>query len=96
MSARLDLKVAPRAARDRISAWMGDVLKVAVTAPPERGKANAAVCALLARALGVPRENVRVVAGATSPRKVVEVDGLELAEARFRLDRAVLRRRRRD
>ncbi len=47
-----------------------------VTAAPEGGKANAAVAAVLAKALGVPKSAVRVVRGGTSRHKQVEVDGL--------------------
>jgi uncharacterized protein (TIGR00251 family) len=50
-------------------------LKLAVTAPPVDGEANAAVVELLARELGVPRAAVEVVAGATSRRKTVRVVG---------------------
>ena len=66
---------------------MGDVLKVRVTAPPERGAANAAVEKLLATALGIPKGNVRVVVGATQARKVVEILGLTDEEARRRLEK---------
>jgi len=64
---------------------MGDTLKVWVTAPPERGKANVAVQAVLADALGVSRESIRLVAGLKSSRKVVEVEGLAAAEVQRRL-----------
>ena len=64
---------------------MGDTLKVWVTAPPERGKANVAVQAVLADALGVSRESIRLVAGLKSSRKVVEVEGLAAAEVHRRL-----------
>ena len=64
---------------------MGETLKVCVTAPPERGKANAAVEEVLADALGLPTRRVRVVVGHTSPHKIVEIDGLEEAEVRRRL-----------
>ena len=74
---RLHLKVVPKASRDRVAGWVGDRLKVQVTAAPERGKANAAVIEVLAAALGVPRGRVRIVAGETSPLKTVEVDGDE-------------------
>jgi len=83
---RLSVKVVPRSSRDRVVGWMGDTLKVCVTAAPERGKANAAVVGVLSDALGVPRAAVRIVAGETSPRKTVEVDNLDEAEARRRLD----------
>ncbi len=79
------MKVVPGASRDEVAGWLGAALKVRVTAPPERGKANAAVEELLAEALGLPRGSVRVVAGHGSPRKSVEIAGLDEAEARRRL-----------
>ena len=82
---RLAVKVVPGAARDEIAGWLGDALKLRVSAAPERGKANAAVEALLARALALPRGAVRVVAGETSPRKTVEIDGASEQEIRQRL-----------
>jgi len=72
---RLQLKVVPKASADRIVGWLGDRLKIQVTAAPERGKTNAAVVSLLARALGVARSAVRLTAGETSPLKTIEVDG---------------------
>ena len=83
---KLSVKAVPKSSRDRVAGWMGDTLKVCVTAAPERGKANAAVVGVLSDALGVPRAAVRIVAGKTSPRKTVEVDNLDEAEARRRLD----------
>lgn len=85
---KLPVKVTPGASRDGISGWLGDALKVRVRAPPERGKANAAVEKLLARALGLPVDNVRVVVGATAARKIVEVSGLSESEVRTRLGAA--------
>lgn len=82
---RLAIKVVPGASRDAVAGWLGDALKVRVAAPPERGKANAAVERVLAGALGVAPESVRVVAGATSARKTVEVAGLSESEIRQRL-----------
>lgn len=81
------MKVVPGASRDGVAGWLGDALKIRVTAPPERGKANAAVESTLAAALGVATEAVRVVQGSTSPRKVVEIDGLAEAEVHRRLGR---------
>jgi uncharacterized protein YggU (UPF0235/DUF167 family) len=46
-----------------------------VAAPPEDGKANAAVCRLLAAALGVSPRDVQIVSGATNPEKVARVAG---------------------
>lgn len=72
---RLHLKVVPKSSGNRISGWVGDRLKVQVTAAPERGKANDAVVDGLAKALGVPRRAIRITAGETSPLKTVEIDG---------------------
>jgi len=88
-SARLAVKVVPKASREGLAGWLGDAVKVRVTAPPERGRANEAVCAVLAEALGVPADHVRLVAGHAAPRKVVEVDGLDVSEARRRIDAAL-------
>jgi uncharacterized protein len=77
---RLRLKVAPKAKRNEIGGWLdepdgGKALKVAVTAAPEDGKANAAVIALLAKEWGVAKSAISVVAGATDRRKLVEIRG---------------------
>jgi uncharacterized protein YggU (UPF0235/DUF167 family) len=77
----------PGSSRSGIAGWLGDALKVRVTAPPERGKANAAVEAAIARALDVAPECVRIVAGQTSARKVVEISGLVESEVHRRLSK---------
>ena len=51
---------------------------IRVTAPPEGGKANAAVCELIANVGGVPKSNVAVLR-ASSRNKLVEVDGADEA-----------------
>jgi uncharacterized protein len=83
--ARLSVKVVPKASRDALDGWVGHALKVRVTAPPERGKANAAVEALLAGALGLRRAQVRIIAGQGAPRKAVEIEGLSEEDVRARL-----------
>lgn len=86
---RLKVKAVPGASREEVTGWLGDSLKVRVTAPAERGEANAAIEALLAGALGLPGRSVRIVAGGSSPRKVVEVTGISVEEARRRIAEAV-------
>jgi len=82
---RISVKVVPKSSRNAVTGWVGETLKICVTAPPEKGKANAAVEAVLAEALGVARERVRLVSGHASPRKTVEIDGLDEKEVRRRL-----------
>lgn len=74
---RLSLKVVPGSSRDEIVGWLGDSLKVKVKAPPEKGRANEAVVALLAERLGVDASTIRVVSGHGSPAKIVAIDGME-------------------
>ena len=85
---RLQVKVVPGSSRACIAGWLGETLRVRVTAPPERGKANAAVEALLADALELAPEAVRIVAGHTSARKIVELTGLSDGDLKGRLSRA--------
>jgi hypothetical protein len=88
--ARLAVRVHPGARRAGLLGRMADgALKVAVTAAPEGGRANEAVVALLADALGVPRRAVAVARGQASRTKTVTVDGLDEAEARRRVDAAL-------
>jgi uncharacterized protein (TIGR00251 family) len=72
---RVSVHVQPRAARSEIVGAHGTALKVRLQAPPVDGAANAALEALLASRLGVPRRAVRVVTGVTSRAKTVEIDG---------------------
>lgn len=81
----INVKVVPGASRDRIAGALGDALKIQVAAPPEKGKANKAVCALLAEAVGVHGRAVAVVGGQTSPRKVVLVTGVTVEAVRAAL-----------
>jgi uncharacterized protein (TIGR00251 family) len=67
------LRVRPKASRDAIVGEHAGALKVAVTAPPEKGKANGAVVALLASALGIPKGNIEIVAGTRSRDKTVAI-----------------------
>lgn len=83
--ARLPLKAVPGARRDEIAGWLGDRLKIRVTAPPEGGKANKAICALLAEALDLRPRDIEIVAGHTSPEKIAEIAGLTDEELAARL-----------
>jgi uncharacterized protein (TIGR00251 family) len=69
------VRAQPGASRDRIAGEYRGSLKVTVTRPPERGRANEAVAAVLAKALGVRKAAVTLTSGATSRDKVFRVEG---------------------
>jgi uncharacterized protein (TIGR00251 family) len=72
---RVSVHVQPRASKSEIVGVHGTALKVRLQSPPVDGAANASLEMLLAERLGVPRRAVRVVAGAASRAKTVEIDG---------------------
>lgn len=76
--ARIPVVVTPKSGRDVVDGWRGTELIVRVTAAPEGGKANEAVCRILAKSLSVPKSTACVVIGSTSRHKVVEVSGIEI------------------
>ncbi|HEU4729677.1 MAG TPA: DUF167 domain-containing protein [Kofleriaceae bacterium] len=73
MAITVDILVQPRASRAKIGPMHDGRLKIAVTAPPVDGEANAAVIELIARRLGIPRGDVVVIAGASSRRKTLQI-----------------------
>jgi uncharacterized protein (TIGR00251 family) len=81
------VRVQPRASRTAIIGVLGDVLKVAVAAPPVEGKANEALVRFFAELFGVGRAAVEIASGAASRNKVVRVDGVSLELVRSRLER---------
>jgi uncharacterized protein (TIGR00251 family) len=74
------LRVTPNAARERIEGIAADAdgnpyLKVAVTVPPENGKANAAVIKLIAKDLHLPKTSLSIASGAAARRKTLLIAG---------------------
>jgi uncharacterized protein (TIGR00251 family) len=68
----LTVKVIPKSSRNEIVGVLEDgSLKLKITAAPEKGKANAAICAFLADEFGIPKRNVEIVRGETSSLKHV-------------------------
>ena len=79
------MKVVPGASRNKIVGVLGEALKIAVSAPAEKGRANAAVARTLAQALGTNRRSVELVGGRTNPRKEFRISGLTAGQVRRRL-----------
>ena len=73
---RFEVRVAPRASRDAVLGVHEGALKVALTAPPVDGEANAALVAFVAKRLGVAKRDVVIVRGETSRQKQLEVRGV--------------------
>jgi uncharacterized protein (TIGR00251 family) len=77
--ARIDIYVQPRAARSEVVGLHDGVIKIRLAAPPVDGAANDALVEFLADLFRVRKSSVRVVAGHTSRRKIVEIDGVDEA-----------------
>jgi uncharacterized protein (TIGR00251 family) len=82
---QISVRVQPRARRDEIVGVRRGMLLVRVSAPPLEGRANLAVCRLIARRVGVPRSRVTVVRGERGRDKRLRVEGVD----RARLDAAL-------
>lgn len=87
---KVAVRLTPKASRERIDgvaeeAGGGHVLKAAVTAVPEDGKANAALVKLLAKQWKLPKTSIAIVAGATDRRKTLLISG-DAASLRQRLE----------
>ena len=75
------IKAVPGSSRDQVAGVLGDRLKVKTSAPPEGGKANKAICALIAEKLLVRKSDVSIEVGHGSAEKVIRVRGLTTDEA---------------
>ena len=73
---RLAVYVQPRASRTEVAGVHGGVIKIRLTAPAAENAANQALIDFIAEHLGVARRSVRLVAGAASRRKVLEIEGV--------------------
>jgi uncharacterized protein (TIGR00251 family) len=87
--ARIELRVAPGAARPGLVGRHGESWKLKVAEPPEGGRANQAVVRALAEVLGLRRGDVSIVAGHGSRDKIVAVEGVSADELDARLAAAV-------
>ena len=76
MSISISILVQPRASRPKFGPRHDGRIKVAVTAPPVDGEANAAVIELLAKTFDVARSDVTIISGLTGKRKTVRLVGV--------------------
>ena len=76
----LPVKAQPGAKRDAVLGERAEALRVAVTAAPERGKANEAIADLLAKVLKLKGSQVSLLSGETAREKKFLIEGIELDE----------------
>jgi uncharacterized protein (TIGR00251 family) len=81
----LRVRLQPRAKRDEVVGERAGAVVIRVTAPPVDGKANDALCRLIAKAAGVAPSKVSVIRGHAARNKVVRVEGVDLAALRATL-----------
>ncbi len=86
-SGHLTVWVQPRASRERVVGVMGDALKVALTAAPEKGRANKALTRLIAKQLALPARAVTITAGAASRKKTLQLQGVSEKQIHAWVDR---------
>lgn len=77
----IPVRAQPGAKRNAIVGEHAGALRVAVTAAPDKGKANQAIAAVLAAAFGLPKSAVQLVSGQISRQKKFLLQGVSLAEA---------------
>jgi len=83
--ATLEVRLRPAARTSGIEGFRDGVLHASVKEPPREGRANRALVALVAEALGVPKRDVTIVRGASSRNKVLSVVGLSSGEVAGKL-----------
>jgi len=82
----IPVKVVPNASRSRIAGLWNGRLKIAVAAPPEKGKANQAIAALLAKTLSVAKNRVTLESSPASPQKTFRLQDVTPEAVRAALD----------
>ena len=70
---RIELRVIAKAKREEVQKISENTYRIKVTAPPEKGKANKRVVELLSEELGIKKQDIRIVSGVTSSRKIIEI-----------------------
>jgi uncharacterized protein (TIGR00251 family) len=79
------VRLQPRARRDEVVGERDGVVVIRVTAPPVGGKANEALCRLIAKKAGVAPSRVEIVRGHSAREKVIRVEGVDDAALRAAL-----------
>jgi uncharacterized protein (TIGR00251 family) len=89
VTAKLSIRVHPRARRSRLTGMLGTIVKLDIAAPANDGKANEECLALLSSLAGIPKSRIRLVLGARNPSKVIAFDGISQEELELKLKAAL-------
>ena len=89
----LRVRVQPRASRDAVWIEPDNRVRVALTSPPVDNAANNALCAFMAKRLGIAKSKVALIGGGKAREKTVRVSGLDSAEVFERLSAGGSRKR---
>jgi hypothetical protein len=74
--ARIPVQVYPNAVRNEIAGLTNGILRIKISAPPIKGKANRELIAFLSQLLGTSKDNISIIKGHTARNKVVAIDSL--------------------
>jgi len=85
------VKVVPGSSKKAISGLLDGMLKIKISAAPERGKANRCLIDFLAKQLGVKKKSIKIISGQTNPVKSVQVSGISTETLRKKLNLSELR-----
>jgi len=85
MNSRIAIRLAPKSSRDKVLGPYGEQIKIAITAPPIDGKANAHLIKFLSKRLKIAKSAITIVSGELCRDKVVQIEGLSQAEAMDKL-----------
>lgn len=69
----LTVKVVPGSSRTSIAGQLDGMVKIKISAPPEKGKANQSLIEFLAKQLGVKKNQIEIIAGSANPVKRVKI-----------------------
>lgn len=72
----LTIKAVPGSSKDAIAGILGDMLKIKVSAAPEKGKANKSIIALLSKELGIAKKDIEIINGSTAAVKQIQITGV--------------------
>ena len=70
---KIELRVIAKAKREEVRKISENTYRIKVTAPPEKGKANKRVIELLSEELGIKKQDIKIVSGRASSRKIISI-----------------------